>query len=56
MLDSLAFVGAGALCTTNVGILVSFVTPILRADLPLPDELRARTNPRLTDLGIAIAA
>jgi uncharacterized hydrophobic protein (TIGR00271 family) len=56
MLDSRAIVGAGAACAIGVGILVSFVTPVLRTDLPLPGELLARTSPNMIDLGIAIAA
>jgi uncharacterized hydrophobic protein (TIGR00271 family) len=56
MLDSLAIIGGGALLAVGVGIVVSFLTPVLRADLPLPGELLARTNPNMIDLGIAIAA
>lgn len=55
-LDSVAIVGAGALAAIAVGVAVSFITPVLRTDLPLPGELLARTNPNLIDLGIALAA
>jgi uncharacterized hydrophobic protein (TIGR00271 family) len=53
---SLAIVGAGALCAIGVGVVVSFIAPILRTGLPLPGELLARTSPNMIDLGIALAA
>jgi len=55
-LDSLAIVGAGALCAIAVGVVVGVVTPVLHTGLPLPGELLARTNPNMIDLGIALAA
>jgi uncharacterized hydrophobic protein (TIGR00271 family) len=56
MVESLAIVGAGALCAIAVGFAVAFITPSLRTGLPLPGEILARTNPNLIDLGIALAA
>jgi len=56
MLDSLAIVGAGALCAIAVGIMVAFIFPFLHTGLPLPGEMLACTNPNLIDLGIALAA
>lgn len=56
VVESFAIVGAGALAAIAVGVAVSFVSPVLRTDLPLPGELMARTNPNLIDLCIAIAA
>ena len=56
MLDSLAIVGAGALCAIAVGFVVATITPFLHSGVPLPGELLARTNPNLVDLGIALAA
>lgn len=55
-LESLAIVGAGALVGIGVGVLISFLAPVLRTSLSLPDELLARTGPNLIDLGIALAA
>ena len=49
-------VGIGALVAIAVGVVVSFISPSLRTDLPLPSELLARTNPNLIDLCIALAA
>jgi uncharacterized hydrophobic protein (TIGR00271 family) len=54
--ESLAIVGAGALCAIGVGVVVAWISPSLWTDLPLPGELMARTNPNLIDLGIALAA
>ena len=56
VVESFAIVGAGALAAIAVGVVVSFITPVLRVDLPLPSEILARTNPNLVDLGIALAA
>ena len=56
VVESVAIVGAGALAAIAVGIVVSFMTPALRTDLPLPGELLARTYPNLIDLAIALAA
>ena len=55
-IESFAIVGAGALAAIAVGVVVAFITPALRSDLPLPGELLARTSPNLIDLAIAIAA
>jgi uncharacterized hydrophobic protein (TIGR00271 family) len=54
--ESLAIVGAGALCAIGVGVVVSFIAPTMRTGLPLPGELLARTSPNMIDLGIALAA
>jgi uncharacterized hydrophobic protein (TIGR00271 family) len=56
MMESLGIVGAGALCAIGVGLVLSWFIPFLRTGLPLPDEILARTNPNLLDLGIALAA
>jgi uncharacterized hydrophobic protein (TIGR00271 family) len=56
VLDSIIIVGAGALTAIAVGVVISFISPSLRTDLPLPSELLARTNPNLIDLCIALAA
>jgi len=56
VVESVAIVGAGALAAIVVGMVVAFMTPALRSDLPLPGELLARTNPNLIDLAIALAA
>jgi uncharacterized hydrophobic protein (TIGR00271 family) len=56
ILESLAIVGTGALAAIAVGIVIGLFTPSLHTGLPLPDEMLARTNPNMVDLGIAIAA
>jgi len=56
MAESLAIVGTGALAAIAVGFAIAHFTPSLQSGLPLPDEILARTNPNLVDLGIAIAA
>ena len=56
LLESLALVGAGALCAIAVGFAIALITPTLRTGVPLPGEMLARTNPNIIDLGIALAA
>jgi len=56
MAESLTIVAAGALAAIAVGFAIAHFTPSLQTGLPLPDEILARTNPNLIDLGIAIAA
>ncbi len=56
VVESFAIVGAGALAAIAVGVVISFITPVLRTDLPLPGEILARTSPNLIDLCIALAA
>ena len=54
--ESLATVAAGALAAIAVGFVIAHFAQSLHTGLPLPDEILARTNPNLIDLGIAIAA